>query len=71
MTEKEAVALIDKIDDADLENLKYDHDYWCDVIVSKIWLVDGTELDDDTIEALESTQAGGMWKFDFISNWIH
>lgn len=71
MTETQAEQLAAQIDDSKLENVKHDPDYWCDTIVSHVWLVDDTELSDDEIEAFLSTSTGDLWLNNRIQEWLY
>jgi hypothetical protein len=66
MNETQAQELKTRIDDAELENLSHDTDYWCDTYVSRMIMTDGTELDNDTLELFLETSVGIDWMHDQI-----
>jgi len=66
MNETQAQELKTRIDDATIENLSYDTDYWCDTYASEVTMVDGSILDDATLELFLETSVGIDWMHDQI-----
>ena len=52
-----------KVTDVELDNVSYDHDYWCDTYVVSA-LIDGREATEEELEAI--TENG-----DFMDKAIH